>query len=91
MLLSLWSVSEANATAACLFFDTVKWCTYKLNLRENKMKINLPKKSTFYISVVFAVLGLLGAFGVPFLAGFSFWLLLLGYAVLVAGLFLKGF
>ena len=55
------------------------------------MKINLPKKSTFYISLVFAVLGLLGAFGVPFLAGFAFWLLFVGYAVLVAGLFLKGF
>jgi light-regulated signal transduction histidine kinase (bacteriophytochrome) len=35
VLLSLWSVSEANATAACLFFDTVKWCTYKLNLSNN--------------------------------------------------------
>jgi hypothetical protein len=55
------------------------------------MKLNLPKKTTFYISVVFAVLGLLGVFGVPFLAGFSFWLLFVGYAVLVAGLFLKGF
>ena len=27
-------MSEANATAACLFFDTVKWCTYKLNLSD---------------------------------------------------------
>jgi DNA helicase II / ATP-dependent DNA helicase PcrA len=32
-------VSEANATAACLFFDTVKWCTYKLNLSLDKIKI----------------------------------------------------
>jgi ABC-type glycerol-3-phosphate transport system permease component len=55
------------------------------------MKINLPKKSTFYISLVLAVLGLLGALGVSFLAGFAFWLLFAGYAVLVAGLFLKGF
>ena len=55
------------------------------------MKINLPKKSTFYISLVLAVLGLLGAFGVPVISGFAFWLLLAGYAVLVAGLFLKGF
>ena len=55
------------------------------------MKINLPKKSTFYISLVFAVLGLLAVFGVLIPAGFAFWLLFVGYAVLVAGLFLKGF
>ncbi len=55
------------------------------------MKLNLPKKSTFYISVVLAVLGLLGFYGVAFLSGFAFYLLLAGYGVLVAGLFLKGF
>jgi hypothetical protein len=38
-------VSEANATAACLFFDTVKWCTYKLNLRDD-IKILLNNEAT---------------------------------------------
>ena len=54
------------------------------------MKFNPPKKSTFYISVALAVLGLLGALGVPFLSSFGFWLLLVGYVVLAASLFVKG-
>lgn len=54
------------------------------------MKFNPPKKVTFYISVVLALLGLLGVFGVPVLSGFAFWLLLAGYVVLAVSLFVKG-
>ena len=54
------------------------------------MKINLPKKSTFYISLILAVIGFV-VFFLPAYNLFAFWLLLVGYVVLVAGLFLKGF
>ena len=55
------------------------------------MKMNPPKKYTFYATVVLAVLSLLGFFGVPFLDGIAYWLMLAAYVVLVLGLFIKGF
>jgi hypothetical protein len=55
------------------------------------MKLTPPKKSTFWISVVLAVLGLLGAVGVSFLAPYAFWLTFVGFVILVLGLLLKGF
>ena len=42
-------MSEANATAACLFFDTVKWCTYKLNLRVKKNPELADMLASFYL------------------------------------------
>jgi hypothetical protein len=57
-----------------------------------QMKLTPPKKSTFWISVVLVALGLIGSFvSIPFVSGFAFWFVLVGYAVLVAGLLLKGF
>lgn len=53
------------------------------------MRLNLPKKVTFYVSVALAVLGLLAFLGL-FLQGFAFWFLLAGYVLLAAGLFVKG-
>lgn len=53
------------------------------------MKLTPPKKITFWISVILAVLGVIGKF-VPFLAPFSFWLLLAGFVLLVLGLLIKG-
>ena len=56
------------------------------------MKMNPPKKTTFWISAVLAILGLLGSFiSIPFVSGFAFWFVVIGYVVLVAGLFIKGF
>ena len=55
------------------------------------MKMNPPTKIVFWISVVLALLGLLGQLGVvAAVAGFAFWLVFVGFAVLVASLFVKG-
>jgi len=53
------------------------------------MRANAPKSITLIIAVILAVLGVLGLF-VPTLAGVSFWLLLAGFVVLLAGNLLKG-
>lgn len=56
------------------------------------MKLNPPKKMTFWASVVLVVLGVLGSFiTIPFVSGLAFWFVVVGYGVLVAGLLLKGF
>ena len=55
------------------------------------MKLNPPTKVAFWISVVLAVLGLLGSFvAVPFVSAYAFWFVVVGYVVLVASLFVKG-
>jgi hypothetical protein len=57
------------------------------------MKLNPPKKLTFWLSVVLAVIGLIGVIftSIPFVSAAAFWFVLVGYAVLVAGLLIKGF
>ena len=56
------------------------------------MKLNPPKKITFYISLVLAALGLLGTFiSIPFVSGYAFFFVLIGYVLLVLGLLIKGF
>lgn len=53
------------------------------------MKLSEPKVITFWIAVVFAVLGVLGLF-VGALAAYSFWLVLIGFVILAAGNMVKG-
>lgn len=55
------------------------------------MRLNAPKQITFWVSVVLAVLGLLGNLGViGALAGFSFWLVLIGFVLLALGAMFEG-
>jgi hypothetical protein len=55
------------------------------------MKLSAPKKSTFYVALVLAVLGLLGELGViDAVATYAFWLAFFGYAVLALGNYVKG-
>ena len=55
------------------------------------MKANAPKNITLYIAVILAILGVLGSFiTIPVVTGISFWLLLAGFVVLLAGNLLKG-
>lgn len=55
------------------------------------MKLNPPKNITFYISLALAVLGVIGTFvSIPFVSGFAFWFVVAGYALLAAGLLIKG-
>ena len=55
------------------------------------MKLTPPKQTTFWISVVLAVLGLLGFMAiVPQLAAYAFWLVLVGFVVLALANMVKG-
>lgn len=55
------------------------------------MKLNPPTKIAFWISVVLAILGLLGSFvTIPFVSAFAFWFVVVGYVVLLGSLFVKG-
>ena len=53
------------------------------------MKLNAPKKVTFWIAVALAILGLLFFF-IPFVGVAAFWLLLIGFIVLMLGNLVKG-
>lgn len=55
------------------------------------MKLNPPTKIAFWISVVLAVLGVLGSLvTIPLVSGLAFWFVVLGYVVLLVSLFVKG-
>ena len=55
------------------------------------MRANAPKSITLLIAIIVAVLVIIGFFNlVPVLAGYSFWLLLAGFVVLLAGNLFKG-
>ena len=56
------------------------------------MKLTPPTKNVFWISVVLAVLGLVGRYlSVPFVSDYYFYFVLVGYIVLFLGNTLKGF
>jgi hypothetical protein len=55
------------------------------------MKLNPPTTIAFWISVALVVIGLLGSFvTIPFVSAFAFWFVVVGYAVLLVSLFVKG-
>jgi hypothetical protein len=55
------------------------------------MKLSAPKNMTWWIAVILGVLGLLGNFvTLPLISGLSFWLLLLGFAILAVATFVEG-
>jgi hypothetical protein len=56
------------------------------------MRLNAPTKMVFLISLVLAVLALVGYFvpTVPYLHTYEFWLALAAYVVLAAACVLKG-
>lgn len=55
------------------------------------MKLSPPKKITFWVSVALGLLGLIGTFvSIPVVSGLAFWFVFVGFALLVAGLLLKG-
>ena len=50
------------------------------------MKLSAPTQAVFYLAVVLAVLSLIGTFvTIPYLTQYGFWILLVGFAVLVFG------
>jgi hypothetical protein len=56
------------------------------------MRLTPPKKWVFWTSVVLVVVGVLASLiTIPFLSGFAFWLVVIGYLFLFAGNAVKGF
>ncbi len=54
------------------------------------MRLSAPKKTTFYIAVLFFALSVLG-FWVAILGDYQIWLAYAGFVILAAGTYLKGF
>ena len=55
------------------------------------MRLTPPKKITFWISVILGALGVLATFvAIPVLSGFAFWLVVIGFVLLVLALLIKG-
>ncbi len=54
-------------------------------------RLNAPAQLTFLISLVLAVLGVLAIFvTIPFVSGYAFWFVTVGYIVLALGCIMKG-
>jgi Co/Zn/Cd efflux system component len=59
---------------------------------EATVRLNPPTKIVFYLSLVFAAVGLIANFvNIPVLSGIAFYLVLIGYVLLFLGNTLKGF
>jgi hypothetical protein len=55
------------------------------------MRLSAPTQVVWWIAVIAGVLGLLGHLGVvAALAGFAFWLVFIGFALLVVATMVKG-
>jgi hypothetical protein len=55
------------------------------------MKLNPPKKVTWTLAVILGLAGILGTFfAIPVVSTFSFWLVVLGWLLLVLATYLKG-
>ncbi|MBN1153709.1 hypothetical protein JXB12_02170 [candidate division KSB1 bacterium] len=55
------------------------------------MRLNAPKNITWWISLILAVLAVLGKFiAIPFITVNAFWVLLVGFVLLWLGTFVKG-
>jgi len=66
------------------------WPIHGFVVREDLMKLRAPKNVTFWVAVVLAVAGLLGNLGVVgALAGYAFWLVFVGFVLLMLGVLLK--
>jgi hypothetical protein len=56
------------------------------------MKLNAPKKNTWWVAVVLGVVGIIANFvTIPFLSGIAFWLVVVAFVLLALATYLKGF
>lgn len=56
------------------------------------MKLNAPKKIVWMIALILGILGILGyLIPIPVVTGLAFWLVTVGFVLLVLGTTLKGF
>lgn len=55
------------------------------------MKLSKPKNATWWVAVVVGVLGILANFvAIPVLSGYAFWLVVIGFVLLVLGTYFDG-
>jgi hypothetical protein len=55
------------------------------------MKLSAPKQVTFWIAVVLAVVGVIAFLvHIPVLSGFAFWLVVIGFILLLLGNLIAG-
>jgi hypothetical protein len=65
-----------------------------LNLKDQgvKMRLTPPKKIVFIISLILVIISLVAHFiHIPFVTLYHYWIMLVGYVLLAAGVALKGF
>jgi hypothetical protein len=56
------------------------------------MRLTPPKKIVFIISLILAIVGLVAHFvDIPVATQYQYWIMLAAWAILAAGVFLKGF
>ncbi len=54
------------------------------------MELSAPKQVTWWVAVVVGVVGILANFvTIPFLSDYAFWLVVIGFVLLVLATFLK--
>jgi len=59
--------------------------------KEREMKLTQPKVITWWIAVILGVIGLIAKLGViPALEPYGFWLVLIGFILLMLGTLFKG-
>jgi heme/copper-type cytochrome/quinol oxidase subunit 1 len=59
-------------------------------MRRVRMKLSAPKQVTWWVAVVVGVVGILANFvTIPFLSDYAFWLVVIGFVLLVLATFLK--
>jgi hypothetical protein len=55
------------------------------------MSLSAPKQITFWIALILAVLGILGTFvTIPFVTGYAFWFVVVGFVLLALGNLMEG-
>ena len=55
------------------------------------MKTNAPKSLTVWIAIILGILAVVGYYvSIPFISVYAFWILLVGFIILLAGSLLKG-
>jgi len=55
------------------------------------MRLSAPKQGIFLLSVILAVLGVVGTFvSIPFVSMYAFWVVVAGFVLLAAGTAMKG-
>ena len=56
------------------------------------MRLTPPKKIVFIISLLLAIISVIGHFvNIPVVTEYQYWIMLVAWALLAAGVFLKGF